>query len=182
MYHGLVETPPGHSPPGSSRRYERHQPERPALYPIVEQHLATLRDELQRHETALPRFVLTEFEDYLRCGRLEYGYMRRIPAPHPSGDLRSRKSAILPICHSPARCSRATPAGQSHGDAESRYHGVFAPSSPMRRAIVPMPANARRRRKRKDSAAVPPTRQCSQTGSRSDCNDPQTTPDLFAER
>jgi len=46
------------------------------LYPIVEQHLPTLRDELQRHEVPLPRFVLTEFQDYLRCGRLEYGFVR----------------------------------------------------------------------------------------------------------
>lgn len=36
----------------------------------------TLRDELQRHETSLPRFVLSEFQDYLRCGRLEYGFVR----------------------------------------------------------------------------------------------------------
>ena len=67
---------PGQHSIGSSRRYERHQPERTALYPIVEQHLATLHDELQRHETALPRFVLTEFQDYLRCGQLEYGFVR----------------------------------------------------------------------------------------------------------
>ena len=45
----------------------------------------------------------------------------------------------------------------------TRYHGVFAPSSPMRRAIVPTPASARRRRKLKDSAAAPATRQCSPT-------------------
>ncbi len=44
--------------------------------PIVEQHLPTLRDELQRHETSLPRFVLSEFQDYLRCGRPEHGFVR----------------------------------------------------------------------------------------------------------
>ena len=30
-------------------------------------------------------------------------YMAHIPVRHPSGDLRSCKSAILPICHCPAR-------------------------------------------------------------------------------
>jgi hypothetical protein len=64
----------------------------------------------------------------------------------------------------------------------TRYHGVFAPSSPMRRAIVPTPANARRRRKRKDSAAAPATRQCAPTDSRSDCNDPPTAPLTWAQR
>jgi hypothetical protein len=64
----------------------------------------------------------------------------------------------------------------------TRYHGVFAPSSPMRRAIVPTPANARRRRKRKDSAPAPATRQCAPTDSRSDCNDPPTAPLTWAQR
>ncbi|MGB5200563.1 MAG: transposase [Sedimenticolaceae bacterium] len=64
----------------------------------------------------------------------------------------------------------------------TRYHGVFAPSSPIRRAIVPTPANARRRRMRKDSAAAPATRQCAPTDSRSDCNDPPTAPLTWAQR
>jgi hypothetical protein len=93
-----MDTVPGTRIIGASYRYQRHQSETTPLYPIVEQHLPALRNELQRHEVQLPRFVLTAFHDYLRCGRLEYGYMRRIPAPHPSGDLRSCKSAILPIC------------------------------------------------------------------------------------
>jgi ribosomal protein S27E len=46
------------------------------LYPIVEQYLATVRDHLQRDENSLPRFVLSEFNNYLRCGRLEYGFVR----------------------------------------------------------------------------------------------------------
>jgi ribosomal protein S27E len=71
-----VETVPGNRAIGASHRYQRHQPENTSLHPIVEQHLPSLRDELQRHETSLPRFVLTEFQDYLRCGRLEYGFLR----------------------------------------------------------------------------------------------------------
>jgi hypothetical protein len=54
----------------------------------------------------------------------------------------------------------------------TRYHGVFAPSSPLRRAIVPTPTNTRQRSTHKDPAAVPATRQCSPTESRSDGNDP----------
>jgi len=64
----------------------------------------------------------------------------------------------------------------------TRYHGVFAPSSPMRGAIVPSPASARRRRKLKDSASVPASLPCSSTESRSDCNDPPTAPLTWAQR
>jgi hypothetical protein len=52
----------------------------------------------------------------------------------------------------------------------TRHHGVFAPSSPMRRAIVPTPANDRRRRKRKDSSAASANRPCSSTELNSDRN------------
>jgi hypothetical protein len=64
----------------------------------------------------------------------------------------------------------------------TRYHGVFAPSSPMRRAIVPKPASLGQRRKHKDSTAAPAARQCSPTESRSDCNDPSTAPLTWAQR
>jgi hypothetical protein len=64
----------------------------------------------------------------------------------------------------------------------TRYHGVFAPSSPMRGAIAPSPASARRRSKLEDSAAAPATLPCSSTESRSDCNDPPTAPLTWAQR
>ncbi len=67
---------PGRDSTVSSHRYQRHHPENTSLYPIVEQHLPTLRRQLEHHEASLPRFVLSEFQDYLRCGRLEYGFVR----------------------------------------------------------------------------------------------------------
>jgi hypothetical protein len=76
MQHAGMHTPPDHGSLNPTYRYRRHEPETTALYPIVEQHLSTFRDELQHPETSLPRFVLTEFQDYLRCGRLEYGFVR----------------------------------------------------------------------------------------------------------
>jgi len=71
-----VKTVPGNRIIGAGHGYQRHQPENTPLYPIVEQHLPALRDELQRHEVPLPRFVLTEFQSYLRCRRLDYGFVR----------------------------------------------------------------------------------------------------------
>jgi hypothetical protein len=62
------------------------------------------------------------------------------------------------------------------------YRGVFAPSSPMRRTIVPTPADTRQRNKLNGSAAAPAPRRCSATESRSDCNDPPTAPLTWAQR
>ena len=56
--------------------YRRHEPEKTALYPIIEQHLSTLTGELTRQHAALPAFVIDEFRNYLRCGRLEHGFIR----------------------------------------------------------------------------------------------------------
>jgi len=53
--------------------YRRHEPEKTALYPIIEQHLFTLTDELTRHHAALPAFVVEEFRN---CLRLEHGFIR----------------------------------------------------------------------------------------------------------
>jgi ribosomal protein S27E len=70
----LCKTPA--SPLSMDHRYRRHEPEKTALYPIIEQHLSTLADELTRHQAALPAFVIDEFRNYLRCGRLKYGFIR----------------------------------------------------------------------------------------------------------
>lgn len=64
------------SPVRMVHRYRRHEPEKTALYPVIEQHLCTLTDELTRNQAALPAFVVDEFRKYLRCGRLEHGFIR----------------------------------------------------------------------------------------------------------
>ena len=51
--------------------YERHRPERTLLYQLVEEYYPALKDHLLAQGTALPGYVEQEFEDYLRCGRLE---------------------------------------------------------------------------------------------------------------
>lgn len=56
--------------------YRRHRPEETPLYPIIESALATLHDRMAERASSLPGFVSREFEDYLRCGRLEHGFVR----------------------------------------------------------------------------------------------------------
>ncbi len=56
--------------------YQRHQSEQTALYAIVEQRLPKLCAGLSEQDASLPAFVTREFRDYLRCGLLEYGFIR----------------------------------------------------------------------------------------------------------
>ena len=64
----------------------------------------------------------------------------------------------------------------------TRYHGVFAPSSPMRGAIVPTPAKYRQQRKSKDSATAPIAQQHNPTEPPTDRTDPPTAPLSWAQR
>jgi hypothetical protein len=55
--------------------YRRHRPEETVLYRVVESHWPVFRARVEE-SGSLPRFVVTEFDEYLRCGRLEYGCLR----------------------------------------------------------------------------------------------------------
>jgi len=60
---------------GRSGYYERHRPEQTLLYQIIEQHYPIFSALMAEHGRALPGYVQREFEDYLRCGRLEHGFL-----------------------------------------------------------------------------------------------------------
>ncbi|MDA1370735.1 MAG: VWA domain-containing protein [Proteobacteria bacterium] len=61
---------------GRAPRYQRHQPETTLLYRIVEQHYPAFLAHLEAEGRALPDYVQQEFTDYLKCGRLEHGFLR----------------------------------------------------------------------------------------------------------
>lgn len=104
----------GPHPAGS---YQRHRPEQSLLYQIVGQHYPTFRDLMEAQDRELPAYVQRDFDDYLKCGRLEHGFstgtLRQLPcrasgcfqlytswilsgAPSPSCDtLRMTESAAL---------------------------------------------------------------------------------------
>jgi hypothetical protein len=56
--------------------YERHRPEQTLLYQLVETHYPALVDQLAQQGKSLPNHVHREFEAYLKCGRLEHGFLR----------------------------------------------------------------------------------------------------------
>jgi len=57
-------------------RYQRHRPEQTLLYQIVEAYYPAFKAHLAAQGRGLPEYVEQEFEDYLRCGRLEHGFLR----------------------------------------------------------------------------------------------------------
>jgi len=62
--------------PTGSFRYERHTPETTLLYQLVERHWPEFKAMLTAQGKQLPGYVVREFDDYLKCGRLEHGFLR----------------------------------------------------------------------------------------------------------
>ncbi len=56
--------------------YARHRPEQTLLYQLVEAHYPAFVEHLAARERTLPAHVQREFEAYLKCGRLEHGFLR----------------------------------------------------------------------------------------------------------
>ena len=59
-----------------SPNYERHQPEQTLLYQLAEQHYPAFKASMEAQGQYLPRYIQQEFDDFLQCGRLEYGFLR----------------------------------------------------------------------------------------------------------
>jgi len=56
--------------------YLRHRPEQTTLYSIVSDYYPQFIREIEQSGDFLPRFVHQEFEEYLKCGMLEHGFLR----------------------------------------------------------------------------------------------------------
>ncbi len=54
----------------------RHRPEQTLLYRIVEEYYPTFAAHLAERDRKLPGYVQREFDDYLKSGRLEHGFLR----------------------------------------------------------------------------------------------------------
>jgi hypothetical protein len=73
---GREGLPPVHGHGPGNTAYEQHQPEQTLLYQLVEAHFPALVEQLAQQGKSLPDHVHREFEAYLKCGRLEYGFLR----------------------------------------------------------------------------------------------------------
>jgi hypothetical protein len=57
-------------------QYERHKPEQTLLYQIIEQHYPAFSRLMEQQGRSLPFYVKKEFDEFLKCGRLEHGFIR----------------------------------------------------------------------------------------------------------
>ena len=60
----------------SAAVYVRHRPETTLLYQVVQEYWPEFQAELANHGKYLPTYVTKEFDEYLKCGRLEHGFLR----------------------------------------------------------------------------------------------------------
>ena len=60
----------------STAVYVRHRPETTLLCQIVQEYWPEFQAELASHGRYLPAYVTKEFDEYLKCGRLEFGFLR----------------------------------------------------------------------------------------------------------
>src|SRR4030067_1097406 len=61
---------------GHAVYYARHRPEQTLLYQVVEEYYPAFLNQMAIQGTTLPEYVQRDFDDYLKCGRLEYGFLR----------------------------------------------------------------------------------------------------------
>ena len=66
-------------------RYKRHQPELTLLYQIIETYYPEFLAYMESQGKILPTHIKKEFDAYLKCGRLEYGFIPGILSFTPSG-------------------------------------------------------------------------------------------------
>ena len=62
--------------PNSPAVYVRHRPETTLLCQIVQEYWPEFQAELASYGKTLPAYVTKEFDEYLKCGRLENGFLR----------------------------------------------------------------------------------------------------------
>ncbi len=62
--------------PNSAGVYVRHRPETTLLYQVVQEYWPEFQAKLASHGRYLPAYVTKEFDEYLKCGRLEHGFLR----------------------------------------------------------------------------------------------------------
>ena len=54
----------------------RHRPESTLLYQVIREYWPEFQAELASHGKNLPAYITREFDEYLKCGRLEHGFLR----------------------------------------------------------------------------------------------------------
>jgi len=115
--------------------YRRREPEKSLLHETVRGHLKTFLAEIEQDGSGLPRFVVAEFERYLRCGILANGFAR-VRCVACGDELRVAFS-----CKSRGICPSCT-TRRMQGTATHLVDRVL-PCVPMRQWVLSLPRWAR---------------------------------------
>ncbi len=82
-------------------RYQRHKPESTLLYQLIARYYPAFKDRILAEGRTLPGYVQREFDDFLKCGRLEHGFLRvRCENCHEERLLafRCKRRGLCPSC------------------------------------------------------------------------------------
>jgi ribosomal protein S27E len=72
------------------QKYKRHRLETILLYQLVERYYPDFNANLAEQGKYLPKYVEREFDEFLRCGRLEHGFLRVV-----CGDCKHEKLVVF---------------------------------------------------------------------------------------
>ena len=112
--------------------YARHRPEETLLYQLVERYYPELVTARESAGRTLPKYVQEEFEAFLKCGRLEHGFLRvrceKLVA------LSCERRGFCPSCGARRMTDSAIVAAVA---SSSRLACVFAANAALRAAITP---------------------------------------------
>ena len=73
---GLLSHNARQAPSNATAVNVRHRPETTLLYQIIQAYWPEFQAELASQGKQLPVYVTKEFDEYLKCGRLEHGFLR----------------------------------------------------------------------------------------------------------
>jgi len=105
----MLQLPAGREASRGERapRHERHPPEQTLLNQLIEEYYPAFEAQWSAEGRVLPGYVRQEFDEYLKCGRLEHGFLR-VQVESMSTDSRVRTSTVAALPPSRSRQGMAT--------------------------------------------------------------------------
>jgi len=111
--------------------YVRHRPEKTLLYQIIDEYWPEFQAELASYGKYLPAYVTKEFDEYLKCGRLEHGFLRvRCDSCHDEKlvAFSCKKRGFCPSC-----------GARRMADSAALLVDEILPHQPMRQWVLSVP-------------------------------------------
>ena len=128
---GLLSHKARQAPPNATGVYVRHRPETTLLYQIVQEYWPEFQAELANQDKYLPAYITKEFDEYLKCGRLEHGFLRvRCEACHDERlvAFSCKKRGFCPSC-----------GARRMADSAALLVDEILPHQPMRQWVLSVP-------------------------------------------